>query len=65
MLAFMPLAVPHPLHGLLTKYQPLLSLGETVSKSSVNGILRLIIALSAITPTCLIPPMQPRHQRIA
>ena len=65
MLALMPLAVPHPLHGLLINYQPLLALGETVSQSSVSGILRLIIAIPAITPTCLIPPTQPKHQRIA
>ena len=65
MLALAPIAVPRPHHGLLIKYQPLLSLSETVSRSSVSGILRLIIAIPAITPTCLIPPMQPRHQRTA
>ena len=65
MLARVPLAALHPLHGLLTKYQLLLGLGETVSQSSVSGILRLIIAILASTPTCLITPMQPRHQRTA
>ena len=65
MLALAPIAVPHPVRGLLIKYQLLLSLSDIVSRSSVSGILRLIIAIPAITPTCLIPPMQPRHQRTA
>ena len=38
-------------------------LGKTVSHFSVSGILRLIIGTPAITPTCLIPPVQLRHQQ--
>ena len=63
MFARVPLAALHPVHGLLIKYQPLLGLSETVPQSSVSGILRLIIGTPAITPICLIPPMQLRHQQ--
>ena len=65
MFARVPLAAPHPVHGLLIKYQPLLGLGETVPQSSVSGILRQIIATRAITPTCLTRPKQLRHQQTA